>query len=255
VALAARAGLTGVQLDFGGPGRAERLDTPGLVPALRRRASDSGVQLLAVAGNLLNDIGLTAPAGTAEAARVRDLIERMLDTAAGLGCPLVFVPSFRRSAIDGPQALRRTAEVLAWAAREAEPRGLTFANENTLPPSQALTLVERVGVAGFRLVLDVYNLPRAGVDAPGVVGELAAHLADQVHLKDGADGDTTVPLGRGDGGIGTTLDALARSAAPVRFLVLENDYRDGDLERLGADVAWARERARTTVGNEEGNRV
>lgn len=241
--LAAEVGLTGVQLDFGGPDRAAWLDAPGSVLRLRRHASDNGVELLAVAGNLLNDIGLTAPAGTATATKVRSLIERMLDTAAALGCPLVFVPSFRRSTIDGPETLRRTAEVLAWASREADVRGLTLANENTLRPLEALTLIEWVNAANFRLILDVYNLYRAGVDAVEIVASLTAHLADQVHLKNGVDGNTSVPLTCGDSNIDPVLNKLSQRAVPLRSLVLENDYRDGNMGRLRADIDWARKRA------------
>lgn len=237
--LAEVCGIAGVQLDFGGPGRGPWLDDGNGLTELRRGASDRGVELLAIAGNVLNDVGLTAPAGTAEAARVRSLVDRMLDAAAASGCPLVFLPSFRRSVIDGPGSFERTVEVLTWASDQASARTLLLANENTLGPAGVQSLVEQVDRHNFRLILDTYNLPLAGVEPTGVVAAAAGHLADQVHVKDGRAGDTTVAVGAGDGAVGSTLDAMVTSGQDVRFLVLENDYRDGDTDRLSADVAWA----------------
>ncbi|THV42241.1 sugar phosphate isomerase/epimerase family protein [Glycomyces buryatensis] len=255
--LASRTGVAGVQLDFGGPGRAPWLDQPRHLELLRRRSVETGIALLAVAGNALNDIGLAAPVRSAAAAEVERLVVRMLDAAAALGCPLVFLPSFRRSAIEDSEALHRTAQVLSWAAAEASARRLLLANENTLGPGRALELVERVAAPNFRLVLDNYNLASAGVDPAGIIADLAPYLADQVHLKDGPAGVNTAPLGSGDGHLESTMDALARERLDVRFLLLENDYRDGDDARLSADIAWARnqaERLRQPIGSADERR-
>ncbi|MEU5426476.1 sugar phosphate isomerase/epimerase family protein [Streptomyces olivoreticuli] len=244
--LAAGLGADGVQLDLGGPGRGEPLDAPGTVEALRERSAATGVVLLGVAANTLNDIGLTAPAGGADARRVRETVVRLLDTAHALGAPLAFVPSFRRSAIDGSEALRRTAEVLAWAAAEATSRGLVLANENVLDAARAVELVEGVGSPAFRLLLDTYNPHAAGIDTVGLIAGAGRHFADQVHVKDGLGGaDGTVPLGAGDGNVEAVLAATARHRVGVRTLVLENDYRDGDTVRLATDIAWARRQAKT----------
>ncbi|WP_158104592.1 sugar phosphate isomerase/epimerase family protein [Amycolatopsis kentuckyensis] len=234
----AAAGAGGLQLDFGGPGRGEWLDAPGRVRAVRDAAVTSGVRLLAVAGNHLNDVGLTtAPA--------RPIVERLLDAAHALEVPLVFLPSFRRSAIDGPAAFERTARVLAWAAAEAEARGLRLASENVLAPHRATELAERVGSPAFRLLLDTFNPVKAGLRPEALVAGAGPLLADQVHLKDGPpDVGATPALGDGTGRVHSTLDALREHAVPVRALVLENDYRDGDPGRLATDLAWARRRAR-----------
>jgi len=234
----AESGADGLQLDFGGPGRGEWLDAPGRVQAVRAAAGASGVRLFAVAGNHLNDLGLT----TAEA---RPFIERLLDSAHALEVPLVFLPSFRRSAIDGPAAFALTAQVLAWAAAEAEARGLQLASENVLAPHFACELAERVDSPVFRLVLDTFNPLRAGLRPEALVAEAGHLLADQVHLKDGPPDVGDMPaLGEGAGKLEDTLEALREHAVPVRALVLENDYRDGDPRSLAADLAWARRRAR-----------
>ncbi|MFQ6199530.1 sugar phosphate isomerase/epimerase family protein [Streptomyces sp. NPDC000405] len=248
VDLAARLGADGLQLDLGGPGRGPRLDVPDRLGALRERSAATGVRLLAVTGNCLNDIGITAPAGSVAAHNVRDILERVLDTAHALEAPLAFVPSFRRSAIDGLDALRRTAEVLAWAAGEAAARGLLLASENTLDPEKALALVEHVESPAFRLLLDTYNPRAAGVDVPGLVRTTGHHFADQIHLKDGSGPGGTggdVLLGDGDGGLPSVLAVLAAHRVRVRALVLETDHRADDPARLAEDLARARAHART----------
>ncbi|MFI9121498.1 sugar phosphate isomerase/epimerase family protein [Streptomyces bikiniensis] len=237
--------VDGLQFDLGGPGRGPWLDRPGTVGGtvgrLRRTAAAAGVTPLGVAANVLNDLGLTAEPGTLAAARVRSVLRRLLDVGRELGVPLVFVPSFRRSAIDGEPALRRTAEVLRWAAERARARGLLLANENVLPPHLALRLVEEVGSPAFRLLLDSYNPVGAGIDVPGLVEATAPFLADQIHLKDGRAGTAATPLlGDGDGRVDATVDAVARRLPGVRAVVLENDHRDGDGARLRADLARAR---------------
>jgi sugar phosphate isomerase/epimerase len=235
--LARTVGADGVQFDFGGPGRGEWIDAPGRIEALRAEAESTGVRLLAVAGNHLNDVGLMSR-------EARPVLERLLDAAGALAVPLVFVPSFRRSAIDGPEAFDRTAEVLRWAAAEAEARGFVLASENVLTGEQARELAERVGSPAFRLVLDTFNPVAAGLSCAVLVAELGDLLADQVHLKDGPPAvGATPPLGTGAGRLDATLGALAAHRVPVHALVLENDYRDGDRERLAADLRWARRRA------------
>lgn len=241
--------VDGLQFDLGGPGRGPWLDKPGTaggaVGRLRRTAASAGVTPLGVAANVLNDIGLTAGAGTLAAARVRSVIDRLLDVAWELGVPLVFLPSFRRSAIDGEAALMRTAEVLRWAAAQAQAHGLLLANENVLPAHQALRLVEEVGSPAFRLLLDSYNPVGAGIDVPDLVEATASFLADQIHLKDGRAATASSPLlGDGDGRVDETVDAVARHLPGVRAVVLENDHRDGDGTRLRADLERARAFAR-----------
>ncbi|SFT49412.1 Xylose isomerase-like TIM barrel [Actinopolyspora lacussalsi subsp. righensis] len=253
VELAASYGVRGIQLDFGGSGRGVPLDTPGRARSLRREANGSGVELLAVAGNLLNDIGLTAPERSRAARSARGAMIALLDSAVALGVRLVLVPSFRASTIDGPEELERTVSVLRWAAEEARTRNLVLANENVLSPTTAVELFERVGSDSFRLVLDTGNPDVEGTDVPGLVRTLGPRIADQVHLKDG-------PLGlgdewRGSGEIRATelSRAFARSGISVNWLILENDYRVADPRVIGLDVAAARRFADRIVPTKTGD--
>ncbi|MFD6950858.1 hypothetical protein A6A08_19145 [Nocardiopsis sp. TSRI0078] len=249
VDLAARVGADGVHLDLGGPGRGPRIDRRGALAHLRRRSEETGVAVLALTANVLNDIGLTAEPGGTDALRVRRILIRLMDAGHALGAPLVFVPSFRRSAIGGPSDLRRTIDVLRWAAPEAAARGLLLASENVLAPDQAGELVEGVGSPVFRLLLDTWNPRAAGVDPLPLVRDAAPHWADQVHLKE-ADGGTVgrAPLGRGHPPAADVLRALTDHGVRIGALVLENDYRDGDTARLAHDTATARRYADALPG-------
>lgn len=224
VELAGRLGADGVQLDLGGPGRGEWLDGPGRIGRVREASRASGVAVLGVAVNVMNDIGLMSGD-----VAVRSTLLRALGAARELGAPLVFVPSFRRSAIDGPVALQRSAEVLRWAAAEAAERGLLLASENVLDTAQARELTEAVGSDSFRLLLDTYNPVAAGVDPVRLVSAVPELLADQIHVKDGPGGDPA-----------RVLAAAARAGAEIRALVLENDHRDGDTARIRAGLARMR---------------
>ncbi|MFJ9773233.1 sugar phosphate isomerase/epimerase family protein [Kitasatospora sp. NPDC101157] len=243
VELAHRAGVDGLQLDLGGPGRGPWLDAAGTVERILDDCARYGLRPLAVAGNTLNDLGLHAPTGSQDALRVRRVLVRVLDTALALGAPLAFVPSFRRSTITDRPALRRTADVLAWAAGEAQARGLLLANENDLDPRRARLLAEQVAADAFRLLLDTYNPRVAGVDAVALIEETHPWLAPQVHLKDGTGGVVNRDLlGDGDGPVREALAALAAHGFRPEALVLENDYRDGDPARLALDIERARTR-------------
>lgn len=240
VKLAARIGADGLQLDLGGPGRGLWLDAPGNLAAVRGVAEREGLALLAVAGNHLNDIGLHAAPKTFAAQRVASTLRRLLDAATALDAPLALVPSFGRSAIDGPIALRRTTDVLRATATGANARGLTLACETALDVEASCALVDRGGPAGLRLLLDTQNPRDAGLDPVALASALAEHLADQIHLKhDGVAGLRT-PLDEGAEAIVAVLAAARAGGSQIRHLVLEQDYRDGDFQRLASDVGWAR---------------
>ncbi|XUX70741.1 sugar phosphate isomerase/epimerase family protein [Agrobacterium sp. rho-13.3] len=237
VLLAARLGADGIQLDLGGPGRTPWLDEADRLRALQSVLVETGVSPLAISVNVLNDIGLTAKEGTAAARQVRLLINRAFDVAVELGIRLVLVPSFRCSAIDTPLALASTARRLRWACAEAQKRDLLVATENVLAPIQLQQLMTRVGSPNLRVMLDTGNPRSVGLDPLSVLQAAGSMLADQIHIKN-PDGDT--PLSVEDPAILKTIEALRWTDFTIDALVLENDYRNGELDRISADLGWLR---------------
>jgi L-ribulose-5-phosphate 3-epimerase len=237
VLLAARLGADGIQLDLGGPGRTPWLDEADRLRALQSVLVETGVRPLAISVNVLNDIGLTAKEGTAAARQIKLLLNRAFDVAVELGSRLVLVPSFRCSAIDTPLALASTARRLRWACAEAQKRDLLVATENVLAPIQLQQLMTRVGSPNLRVMLDTGNPLSVGLDPLSVLQAAGSMLADQIHIKN-PDGDT--PLSVEDPAILKTIEALRWTGFTIDALVLENDYRNGELDRISADLGWLR---------------
>lgn len=237
VRLAARSGADGIQLDLGGPGKAPWLDSPGRLQILSDVLAETGIKPLAVSANLLNDIGLAAEHGTLAFKNVRNVIRRALNVAVTLRATLVFLPSFRNSAIESLSVLARTADVLHWACSEASKRGLLLATENVLDSKLLQQLIESVDSPSLRVMLDTGNPLAAGLSPVEVVRVAAPVLAQQVHIK---SADDKKQLSNDEVAVLETFYELGRRRVPVNAFVLENDYRDGVHSRLQADIMWLR---------------
>ena len=237
VYLAAEVGAEGIQLDLGGPERAPWLDNPQRLKAIQNAIADTGVHPLAVSANVMNDIGLCAKSGSPAAKDVLNIISRAIDAASALDVGLVFLPSFRRSEIINHAALIRTAEVLQWACTEAQRRGLLLATENVLTPHDLLKLIRLVDSVTLRVVLDTGNPLKVRQSPLGIVKVAAKWIAPQIHIKSIAKRE---PLIIHHSIIVDVLNALNNEAVSFNTLVLENDYRDGDIIRMKRDIGWVR---------------
>ncbi|MCM2453550.1 sugar phosphate isomerase/epimerase family protein [Agrobacterium vitis] len=246
VMLAAQLGVDGIQLDLGGPRRAPWLDEPKRLHELQLTLAGSGLVPLAISANVLNDLGLTAKEGTSLANDVRNVIIRALNVAAELGVDLVFLPSFRRSAITDPPTLTRTAEILRWACDEASQRKILLATENVLAPKQLRTLMALVDSSNFRVVLDTGNISNLGADPVAILRTAGAALARQVHIKNTNDQQ---PLRAPPPAVLNTLAELRQSSVPINAMILENDYRNGELNRITADIGWLRDQLAAQSNN------
>ncbi|MBS0969451.1 MULTISPECIES: sugar phosphate isomerase/epimerase family protein [Yersiniaceae] len=235
VRLACQLGAESIQLDLGGPGRAPWLDSKARLRAMCDALAETGITPLAVSANVLNDIGITAGKGTPAAEQTQRVIRRALDAAATIGAHLVFLPSFRASAIDSAAAFARTADVLHWACSEAKARRLLLGTENVLCPEQLQRLINAVSSSELRVVLDTGNPLTAGISPCAVLQAAIPVLANQVHIK-GVDDKNA--LSNNESVIVDTLNELYQRKFPVKALVLENDYRDDGIERLKADLLW-----------------
>ncbi|QCW79470.1 TIM barrel protein [Streptomyces sp. S6] len=193
VDLAFRYRADGLQFDLGarrGPA-ATAAGCRRAAPPHRRRCRVAPL----VAANVLNDIGLTADAGTWRPPGYAASCDGCW-TSGGTRRPWCSCPVPGRCHRQR-EALLRTAEVLRPVAARAHARGLLLANENVLPALHAVRLAEEVGSPAFRLLLDTYNPVAAGLDVPGLVAVTHPWLAGQIHLKDGLTGTTaTPPAGR-----------------------------------------------------------
>jgi 2-epi-5-epi-valiolone 7-phosphate 2-epimerase len=237
LARAAELGFTAIHLDAGPLDSDLLLDDPARLAAHRQAARESGVQIGAVSPSYLNDYGPTNPPSSESARRCQQLIEIAIGAAAQLGAPLVFVPSFRAGEIRDDTDLRRTAEVLQAACDLAAPHGLLVASENTLGVEGNLRLLELTGRDNLQVLLDTQNPVLWGHDTAALTAELWPHLSDQVHVKDGHDGQMgNAALGAGQSGFAATAAVLKAHGFAGTF-ISENDYLGENAGRAAQDLA------------------
>jgi len=214
---AAELGFAAIHLSSGALGGDLRLDDVAVRQSYVRAAQTTGVTIMAISPGDLNDLGLTSPAGSANAHRCLDSIRIAIDAAVEMHVPLVFLPSFRAGEIRDTSDLRRTAAVLAEACDHAAGRPVTIATENTLGAEGNLRLLDAVGRPDLRVLLDTQNPAWWGHRVASMVDVLWPHLADQVHVKDGRDGQMGTPCWAKGGPASRRLRGRCRSAAlPAR---------------------------------------
>ena len=212
---------------------------PGLasLEAYREVAAETGVQVVAVAPGRLNQLGLTSPAGSEDARSCERSISAAIKAATRLGAPLIYLPSFANGEIHDEGDLRRTAQVIQTTCDIAAGHGLSVATENTLGAADNLRLLAMVDRPNARVLLDTQNPALWGHDVASYVDSLWPHLANQVHVKDGADGAMgNTALGEGESGFIATVAALQAHGFDGS-LISENDYTGARSARAEQDVA------------------
>jgi sugar phosphate isomerase/epimerase len=218
---------------------AERLDDAGLRERYLKAARDAGVAITALAPGDLNDLGITSPPGSGNAAKVAESIGIAIEAAAAMDVPLVFLPSFRAGEIHDDSDLERTAAVLAGACDAAAGR-VTIATENTLGADDNLRLLAAAGRSDLRILLDTQNPFLWGHRVASMVDPLWQHLVAQVHVKDGRGGDMgNAVLGEGESGFLETAEAM-RACGFAGVAISENDYHGARSAAAASDIAVAR---------------
>lgn len=235
VARAAELGFEAVHLGAGTPGRDDYVGSERLQAEYADRARRHGVEIGALAMNVLETYGMTGPPGTELARRCEAVIRSTIDAAARMGVPLVYAPSFHANEIRDRRGLERTGEVLREACAYAQGRGVMVVSENTLGAEGNSTLVGLVGHPQFRILVDVYNPMLWGHRVPDLIRAVRAHMCGQVHVKDGRGGAMgNAPLGEGEGGFAEAARAL-REVGFNGVVILENDYTTDAERRVRQD--------------------
>ena len=212
-------------------------DGPAIAATYAEAAADTRVSIAAVAPGRLNQLGLTSPAGSEPARLCEQSIAVAIAAAARLGAPLIFLPSFANGEIRDEPGLRRTAEMMRATCDLAAEHGLLVATENTLSATDNLRLLGSVDRPNARVLLDTLNPALWGHHVAASVDALWPHLADQVHVKDGRDGQMgNAALGDGQAGFGATAAALEAHGFEGS-LISENDYTGEHAGRAAQDVA------------------
>jgi L-ribulose-5-phosphate 3-epimerase len=230
---AAALGFEAMHLSSGEPEDAQTLDDVSLRDGYLQAARDTGVAISAIAPGGLNDLGLTSPSDSPNARACWDSIRIAIDAAVEMDVPLVFLPSFRAGEIRDARDMRRTAELLASACDYVAGRPVSIATENTLGADGNLRLLAGAGRPDLRVLLDTQNPALWGHRVAFLIDALWPHLADQVHAKDGRDGEMgNTLLGEGEASFLESAGAL-RDRGFAGAVISENDYH-GERSHLAA---------------------
>jgi sugar phosphate isomerase/epimerase len=213
------------------------MDDEAVCDGYLRASHETGTAITAISPGDLNDLGLTSPPGSRNARDCVVTTRIAIDAAVEMHVPLVFLPSFRAGEICTQADLRQTAEMLADACEYVAGRPVTIATENTLDAEGNLRLLAAAGRPELRVLLDTQNPALWGHVVADMVETLWRHLADQVHVKDGRDGQMgTAVLGEGQSGFPETARTL-RKRGFAGTLISENDYHGERSRYATMDIA------------------
>lgn len=261
--LAARAGLTGVQVSVG-----PRPDSiPLREPALRRQYVElgkrHGIRFPSVAaGGILNRIPLKSEPQAA--VYVIDAVE----AAAALGADNTLIAFFSNGDLrlrdaqgelinrsQGPFAsyewdsagVERVVAALRQIAPRARDHNVFLGLENTLTAEQNLEILDRVGSPWVKVYYDVGNSTSYGYDVPAEIRLLGKERISEIHIKEtlGLDDPQAGLLG-GPARNGVDFAAATQAVRDIgfdRWFVLELSGLEGRfVEDTRANVAFVRER-------------
>lgn len=195
--------------------------------AFVERSAELGVTLAGLAISQLESVGID------DLPDARRVIDGGLRLARDLAIDFVYLPSFAAAEIRTSAHLRRTAELLTYAA-ENTGQSMIVATENTLDVDETRRLLCRVKHPRVRLLIDTQNPCLWGHQPAALAVAFADRLGPYVHAKDGRarGGDTGIGAGAAD--VAGTVDALGHVSFAGSF-VLESDYRLLPHHQPGAD--------------------
>jgi len=234
---AADLGLSAIQVDAGEIKTESFIGNATLRKAYQEAVQNTGIEITAIAINILNDYSLNNPAGSYKARKVWDMIQRTIDTAALMDVELVFIPSFENGEIRTEQELMRTAEVLYQACVYAENRAISLASENTLGVKGNRKLLTLVNKPNLQILIDSQNPVLWGYKTSNLIKELFPYICNQVHAKDGINGIMgNATLGTGQSDFADTAKTL-QSVGFSGYLILENEYEQNAEIQISHDLA------------------
>lgn len=233
---AADLGLEGVQLEIGTVEDGFALSRPAVQQAYMESASECGIQFTSIAARVTDHYRMTDPDGTDDSRIVWEAIVRSIEAADVMRIPSVMIGSFMASDITNEADLIRTAEVLADACDLAGKRGITIAAENVLSADDMHRLARMVNRPNLKLLFDTQNyVLRRGYDPSETLRRLAPLLCDEVHVKDGVNGQiSSALLGEGDSDFRRTMKTL-QDIGYSGWLLLENYYEQEPLRSQHPD--------------------
>lgn len=233
----AEAGLDGMSIDYGLWNKGFPLSSRRLQDAYIEARTEHGIEYPNVGMSTFDFMPLQAAPGSEDDQMARGAIRGAIDAAAYLGIPLVFIPTFVKSAIEDDEDFRATVDVFRYACELAADKGISIASENELSAKRQIELVDRVDMPNFGIMYDSDNLfQKKGYDQVEMLESLYMYLSPQLHVKDGKTGILAGSLlGEGDANFAGVMEVLRRRNYSG-WIIIENLYEEMPLRARNADV-------------------
>lgn len=202
--------------------------------------NDSRQKISAIGLNIVESFGLNSDAGNKFRTRFFEFCLHVVDVAAFLDVPAVYIPSFNRNEITGFGEFTETASFFKTLCRSVQRHPVLIASENSLSAQQQLALVGQVDEPNFRVLLDIFNPLRWGHSVEEIISSVHPYLLAQVHIKDGIlPGYDNALLGQGEGNVACIIEEIERLGFCDTY-ILENNYSKLSMAGLNADIAFLR---------------
>lgn len=182
---AKQAGLDGAEVRVGPVADRLQIADKAVRQTYKDQMRETGLVIPSVVLGILNSAPLASdPRGPA-------WLEQTIDAATDLGAKIILVAFFSKGdLLDTDRKVKqKDVDVVVERIRAAAPRakaaGVTLAIENTLPATENIRILDRIGHEAVKVYYDVYNTGvTKGYDVPAELRLLKDRVA-QVHFKNG----------------------------------------------------------------------
>jgi sugar phosphate isomerase/epimerase len=228
--------FSAIQIDAGGADGAPFLDSEKTQDKYLQAVQDTGVEILAIGVNILNDYGLKNSVDSKASKEIWHFIKMSIDAAAKMGIGLVFLPSFDKNEIQDKHDLIRTITLLNNTCLYASDYQVMIATENTLGVEDNQRLLKAVNHPRLKILIDTLNPVLWGHCPSDLIKKLWPYMCNQIHVKDGINGIMgNASLGKGDANFLETARTL-QNLGFSGYIILENEYSNDAESRANDDM-------------------
>jgi len=177
--LAAKLGIDGVLVDFGGPQEDKLpLNNPALRDAILKASREQSIAISTLAIGTLNSYPLKSDP------RAEGWVSDAIATCAAMGVRVILVPFFGDGDLRGDtKGTDAVVAKLKNLASKAEKAGVVLGFESWLSAEQHMNILRRVGSPALQVYYDVGNSHKCGYDIFKEIRYLGKHICE-FHAKD-----------------------------------------------------------------------
>ena len=235
IRIAAEMGFQGVSISLGDYESNYCLSNSRIQKEYLEAIHNSGMELIAVSVEHLNQFGLCNPMESEKGKIAMAGCLLAVDVAADMGASSIQVPCFNDGAIRTEEAFWNTCEKLKIVCEKAEQKNIVVGLEHVLPTESFLKMYQEIGSDSLKIIFDTQNyyLDRRANTAE-ILREQYPYV-EHIHVKDGVGMQLSGELlGRGDSGFAETA-AVINETDCTEWIILENYFGNRPLSARKED--------------------